>query len=54
MYGADVMIGEDGSPYLLELSFAPDCTVVSRLYPSFWNDCFGALFLGESTNVVWL
>ena len=54
VYGADVMLASDGTPYLLELSFAPDNSTIAKQHPSFWNDLFAAVFLGESSNVVWL
>jgi tubulin--tyrosine ligase-like protein 12 len=65
LYGCDVMLeavtnsfGEviDAQPKLLEVTFTPsnNATMVDtfeKIYPSYVNDVFGCLFLGEQVNV---
>ena len=65
LYGVDVILevteeGEGGevvavTPRLLEVTFTPSNAGVnplfSKQYPSFANDIFGCLFLGECTNM---
>nr|CCC94833.1 conserved hypothetical protein [Trypanosoma congolense IL3000] len=60
MYGVDVMLrtvnspeAEDKTlePSLLEITFSPDCHRACRYHPSFFNDIFHTLFLGNPTNV---
>merc|ERR1712098_680340 len=64
LYGCDVILeaveGEGNSvtkvePKLLEVTFVPSNSAVNPLfikqYPSYVNDVFGCLFLGETNNL---
>jgi tubulin--tyrosine ligase-like protein 12 len=64
IYGVDVMLEAvtnpareviDATPKLLEVSFAPSnnaaCEAYAKQYPSYVNDVFSCLFLGEQSNV---
>jgi len=52
IYGADLMWSLPGcQPQLLELTYAPDCHRIVERVPSFYDDVFGALFLGTTQNM---
>lgn len=59
VYAADVMLaweGEEGArkvqPKLLEINWMPDCQRACVYYPSFFDDIFSTLFLGQRKNVI--
>jgi tubulin--tyrosine ligase-like protein 12 len=59
VYAADVMLaweGEEGAqkvqPKLLEINWMPDCQRACLYYPSFFDDIFSTLFLGQRKNVI--
>jgi tubulin--tyrosine ligase-like protein 12 len=49
-YGIDVMLTDDYQPRLLEFSFCPDTERATKFTPTYYDDCLGALFRGESNN----
>ncbi|CAN0240667.1 unnamed protein product, partial [Discosporangium mesarthrocarpum] len=55
VYGCDVMLTGDMQPRLLEVTFSPANLASSPAfpvqYPSYLDDLFGCLFLGEQKNV---
>lgn len=53
MYAADIMLSWDNGemqPKLLEINWAPDCKRACDYYPSFFDDVFRFLFLGEDQS----
>lgn len=44
IFGADVMIDADFTPYLLEMNFQPDCTRACEYDKDFYNKVFTTLF----------
>jgi tubulin--tyrosine ligase-like protein 12 len=52
IYGFDIMLDEDCVPKVLELNYCPDCKRATVQFPSFTNDIFSCLFLGEKNNIV--
>ncbi|XP_065347184.1 tubulin--tyrosine ligase-like protein 12 [Cloeon dipterum] len=53
VYAADLMLSwsdekEKIQPKLLEINWMPDCQRACQYYPSFYNDIFSTLFLGET------
>eukprot|EP01012_Entosiphon_sulcatum_P032060 TRINITY_DN40806_c0_g1_i1.p1 TRINITY_DN40806_c0_g1~~TRINITY_DN40806_c0_g1_i1.p1 ORF type:complete len:576 (-),score=94.10 TRINITY_DN40806_c0_g1_i1:24-1727(-) len=51
MYGADVMLGADLQPYLLELTYCPDCERAVKYHPTFFDDVFSTMFFDSPQNV---
>lgn len=47
VYGIDVMVDSAFNPILLEITYSPDCTRACQYVPSFYNDVFRYLFLGD-------
>ncbi len=47
VYGVDIMVDDDMNVKILEITYAPDCNRAVDYYPSFFNDIFEVLFLGE-------
>jgi hypothetical protein len=53
IYAVDLMLDENGQPYLLEMNFMPDIERACLYYPTFIDDIFRTLFLDESNcNVI--
>ncbi|KAM3130195.1 hypothetical protein pb186bvf_017695 [Paramecium bursaria] len=53
VYGMDLMIDQNFTPKLLEMTFSPDCTRACKYTPSFFNDLFETLFFGvENQNMI--
>jgi hypothetical protein len=47
-YGVDVMVDADLNPYVLEVTLSPDTGRANKYTPTYTNDVFGCLFLGQS------
>ena len=61
MYGVDMMLawGTDDAtgekimqPKILEFNFNPDTFRACKYHPHFYDDCFGAMFLGDVAQSV--
>lgn len=52
LYGIDVLLDAAGSPWLLEVTFAPGVERVLSRDPAFFNKLFGHLFRGENDGFV--
>ncbi|CAF1593074.1 unnamed protein product, partial [Adineta steineri] len=52
IYAVDLMLDENGQPYLLEMNFMPDIERACLYYPTFIDDIFRTLFLDESNDNV--
>lgn len=60
MYAVDIMLewnrgangGAEICPRVCEVNYCPDCTRACEYHPSFFNDVFSTLFLGEPQNAV--
>jgi tubulin--tyrosine ligase-like protein 12 len=54
MYAVDLMLVNDNgvmNPLMLEMNFMPDATRACKYHPSFYNDCFALLFLGQEEGL---
>ena len=49
-YGLDVMVDADLQPHVLEATLSPDTARANKYTPTYTNDVFGTLFLGETHN----
>ena len=49
-YGLDVMVDADLQPHVLEATLSPDTDRANKYTPTYTNDVFGTLFLGETHN----
>jgi hypothetical protein len=54
MYGIDIILKENFSsiePQLLEVQWAPDCTIAMKMIPNFWDEILSALYLDDFSNL---
>lgn len=51
LYGVDILIEADGTPRLLEVTFAPDMGRFGQFQPEGWNEVFGHLFFNDEKGV---
>ena len=52
IYGFDIILNESGQPYLLEVTYCPDLSSISKFRPDFVNQAFGCLFKEEVQSFV--
>eukprot|EP00741_Cyanophora_paradoxa_P003340 tig00000692_g3246.t1 len=53
MYGVDVMLDAGREPYLLEVTYMPDCTRAEKFYPGFHDSALAALLLDQPDPADW-